>query len=59
MRDLAEQETINRYTTAETKIDQSGMPNTVSGGDDLTRLLAVLTDAVGEAVEMAAEGVHQ
>ncbi len=59
MRDLAEQETINRYTTAEIKIDQSGMRNTVSGGDDLTRLLAVLTDAVGEAVEMAAEGVHQ
>lgn len=59
MRDLAEQETINRYTTAEIKIDQSGMQNTVSRGDDLTRLLAVLTDAVGEAVEMAAEGVHQ
>lgn len=59
MRDLAEQETINRYTTAEIKIDQSGMRNTIKSGDDFGSFLSVLTDAVGEAVEIAAEGVHQ
>lgn len=59
MRDLAEQETINRFTTAKITIDQSGMQNTIKNKDDFGSFMALLTDSFGEAVEMAAEGVHQ
>ncbi len=59
MRDLAEQETINRFTTAKITIDQSGMQNTIKNKDDFGSFMALLTDSFGEAVEMAAEGVHR
>lgn len=59
MRDLAEQETINRFTTAKITIDQSGMQNTIKNKDDFGSFMTLLTDSFGEAVEMAAEGVHR
>ena len=51
MRDLAEQESVNRYTTAEITIEQTNH-NTVSGGMDLDGIVSGLTDAVDEAVEI-------
>lgn len=57
LRDIAEQETINRFTTAEIKIEQTNH-NTVSGKMDLDGVLSGLTDAVNEAVDRIAEGVH-
>lgn len=51
MRDLAEQEAVNRYTTAEITIEQTNH-NTVSGGMDLDGIVSGLTDAVDEAVEI-------
>ena len=58
LRDIAEQETINRFTTAEVKIDMSGMKNTIKNGMDLDGVVNGLTDVVNEAAEMIAEGVH-
>lgn len=58
MRDLAEQETVNRYTVAEINIDQSGMQNTVKNGDDLDGFMSNLTDAVNDAIDSITEGVH-
>jgi hypothetical protein len=59
MRDLAEQEAINRFTTAEINIDQSGMQNTVNNNGDLDGFVSGLTDAVNEAVDSITEGVHK
>lgn len=59
MRDIAEQEAINRYTTAEIKVDMSGMQNTVNSGDDIDGFMTKLTDAVNEAVDSITEGVHE
>lgn len=58
LRDIAEQEAINRFTTAEVSIDMSGMQNTVNNSGDLDGFISGLTDAVNEAVDIIAEGVH-
>lgn len=58
MRDLAEQEAINRFTTAEVKIDMSGMTNRIDSDMDLDGILNTLTEGFAEALEVAAEGVH-
>ena len=58
LRDIAEQEVINRFTTAEVKIDMSGMTNRIDSDMDLDGVLSVLTDGFAEALEVAAEGVH-
>lgn len=57
LRDIAEQETINRFTTAEITIEQTNH-NTVSGKMDLDGMVDGLTDAVNEAVYIIAEGMH-
>lgn len=59
MRDIAEQEAVNRFTTAEISIDMSGMQNTVNSGDDLDGFISRLTNSVNEAVDSMAEGVHE
>lgn len=58
LRDIAEQEAINRFTTAEINIDQSGMQNIIKNGMDLDGIVSGLTDAANEAVDRIAEGVH-
>ena len=58
LRDIAEQEAINRFTTAEINIDQSGMQNTIKNGMDLDGVISGLTDAALEAVDIMAEGIH-
>ena len=57
LRDIAEQEAINRFTTAEINIEQTNN-NTISGKMDLDGIVSGLTDAMYEAVEISAEGVH-
>ena len=59
LRDIAEQEAVNRYTVAEINIDQSGMQNNISGGDDIDGFMTKLTDSVNEAVDNMTEGVHE
>ena len=58
LRDIAEQEAINRFTTAEITIEQTNH-NTVSGKMDLDGVVDGLTGAVNEAVDIIAEGVHE
>lgn len=58
LRDIAEQEVVNRFTTAEITIEQTNH-NTVSGKMDLDGIVSGLTDAANEAVDRIAEGVHE
>lgn len=58
LRDIAEQEIINRFTTAEVKIDYSGMSNTISSNMDLDGVISGLTEKFAQALQTTAEGVH-
>lgn len=58
LRDLAEQETVNRFTTAEITID-APITNNISKDTDLDGVVSGLTDAVNEAVDIITEGVHE
>ncbi|WP_425755384.1 tape measure protein [Ihubacter sp. rT4E-8] len=58
LRDIAEQDAINRFTTAEIKVDMGGITNNVSSDADLDGMVDYLANGVNEAMEKAAEGVH-
>ena len=58
LRDLAEQETINRFTTAEIKVEMGGVNNTVNHNTDLDGVIDYMVTGVQEAMERVAEGVH-
>lgn len=58
LRDIAERDTINRFTTAEVKIDMTGMTNRIDGSADLDGVISQLTEGFTEALVTAAEGVH-
>lgn len=58
LRDIAERDAINRFTTAEVKIDMTGMNNRIEGNADLDGVISQLTDGFAEALVTAAEGVH-
>ena len=57
MRDLAEQEVINRYTTAEIKIDMTNN-NNISKDVDTDSFLNKITEGLRNHMAVAAEGVH-
>lgn len=57
LRDIAEQEAINKFTTAEIVVNQTNN-NNVSSDTDLDGVVSGLTDAVNEAVNIITEGVH-
>ncbi len=58
LRDIAERDAINRFTTAEVKIDMTGMTNRIDGSADLDGVIGQLTEGFTEALVTAAEGVH-
>lgn len=58
LRDIAERDTINRFTTAEIKVEMTNN-NNVSSDTDLDGMITKLNDGVKEAMESAAEGVHK
>lgn len=58
LRDIAEREAINRFTTAEVRIDMTGMTNRIEGSADLDGVISELTNGFTEALVTAAEGVH-
>ena len=58
LRDIAERDAINRFTTAEVKIDMTGMTNRIDGSADLDGVINQLTEGFTEALVTAAEGVH-
>lgn len=57
LRDIAEQEAINRFTTASIHVDMSGMNNTVTNTNDLDGIVDGLTTRVLESMEVVKEGV--
>ena len=57
LRDIAEQEAINRFTTAEINIEQTNH-NTIKNGMDLDGIMSGMTDMVNEAIDISTEGVH-
>ena len=57
LRDIAEQEAINRFTTADIRLEQVNH-NTIKNGMDLDGVLSGLDDLLGEAGEIMTEGVH-
>ena len=57
LRDIAETEAINRFTTAEIKVEMTNN-NSVSSDMDLDGIVDYLAIGVTEAMEKAAEGVH-
>ena len=56
LRDIAEKEAVNRFTTAEIKVDMTNN-NNISSGVDLDGIITTLSDGLREAMEIAAEGV--
>lgn len=57
LRDIAEREAVNRFTTAEVRVEQS-ISNNINNSADLDGVISVLTDGFTEALMTAAEGVH-
>lgn len=59
LRDIAEQEAINRFTTAEIRVEMGGVNNTVNHNMDLDGVVDYMVTGVQEAMERVAEGVHK
>jgi len=57
-RDLAERDTINRFTTAEVKVDFGGITNNVSSDMDLDGIVEYISVHVEERLLEVAEGVN-
>ena len=57
LRDIAERDAINRFTTAEVRVEQT-ISNNISNSADLDGVISTLTDGFTEALMTAAEGVH-
>lgn len=57
MRDIAEREAINRYTTSEITINQTNN-NQIASDMDVDGILTALSDDFAEKMYISAEGVH-
>lgn len=57
LRDIAERDVINRFTTAEIKVDMQNT-NTINSNMDIDGIVDQLTTGVADAMAQAAEGVH-
>lgn len=58
LRDAAEQEVVNRFTTAEIRVELGGVTNNVNQNTDLDGVMDYFVSATQEAMERVAEGVH-
>lgn len=58
LREAAEQEAVNRFTTAEIKVDMGGITNQVNDERDLDGMVTYLEEKLYEAMVVAAEGGH-
>lgn len=58
IRDIAEREVINRFTTAEVRVDFTGMTNQISNDMDLDGVITAFTGKFKESLLTAAEGVY-
>ena len=58
MRDYADQEAINRYTTARVTIDVGGISQNISGNTDVDGVINSLVERLQEGMASGAEAVH-
>lgn len=58
MRDLAEMEVINRFTTAEIKVEVGGITNKVNNSMDVESIYSNISEKLRETVSVVAEGVY-
>lgn len=56
--DLAEREAVNRYTTAEVKVEQINQFGDIHETADVDGIINTLGEGINEAMEKAAEGIH-
>lgn len=59
MKDIAEREAINRFTTAEVKVDMTGMTNKIDSEMDIDGIFEQFGDRFAEALSVSGEGVHE
>ena len=59
LRDLAEREAINRFTTAEVKVDVGGITQHVASALDLDDIVDYMTNKMEESIAIAAEGSYE
>ena len=58
MRDLAEMEAVNRFTTAEIKVDMGGITQNISKDADVDGIIDYMITGVNEAMDKSARGLH-
>ena len=58
MRDIAEREAINRFTTAEIKVEQHN-ENHISKDTDLDGIMDTWANDFAEKLDVSEEGVHE
>lgn len=58
LRDIAERDAVNRYTTAEIRIEQNN-ENHISSDMDLDGVIGYLNEGLEEVIEIAAEGRYK
>lgn len=58
MKDIAEREAINRYTTAEIKVEQHN-ENHISKDTDLDGIMDAWATDFAERLDISGEGVHK
>lgn len=59
LRDLAEREAINRFTTAEVKVDVGGITQHVASTLDLDDVVDYMSNKLEESIAIAAEGSYE
>lgn len=58
IRELAERQAINKFTTATIKVDMTGMTNKIDGSQDIDGIMGDFTKKLRAALVTSAEGVH-
>ena len=58
LRETAEIDAINKYTTASVQINLGGVSNTINNGEDVDGMVDYLVDSLREAMANGAEAVH-
>lgn len=59
LRDIAEREAINRFTTAEVKVDMTGMTNKIDSEMDIDGIFNQFGEKFAEVLDVSEEGVHE
>lgn len=58
LRDIAERDVINRFTTAEIRVDMTNN-NNINGENDIDGIVNTLSEKLEEQMTVVAEGVHE